>query len=149
MAVFFFFFFSTHIFCIFWWVFVGLPKTRPIIEGSFRDFHVYFWWIMTIYKTCIFVRHPDSKSLVCYPEALCTEAWTQMNLAVFNEDVFTAVGHNDLTDIWLAVAHSLDRSRPKFGLIELFYIIKAYVNCTVDSVKIQPVLLIVGAHPLV
>ena len=25
-------------------------------------------------------RHPHSKSLVLYPEALCTQAWTQMNL---------------------------------------------------------------------
>lgn len=48
----------------------------------------------------IFDRHPNSKSLVLYPEALCTQAWTQMNLmAVFNEDIFTAVGHDGFTDI--------------------------------------------------
>lgn len=48
----------------------------------------------------IFDRQPNSKSLVLYPEALCTQAWIQMNLmAVFNEDIFTAVGHDGFTDI--------------------------------------------------
>lgn len=45
-------------------------------------------------------RHPNTKSLALHPEALCTQAWTQMNLmAVFNEDIFTAVGHDGFTDI--------------------------------------------------
>ena len=39
-------------------------------------------------------------SLALCPEALCIEACTQMNLmAVFNEDIFTAVGHDGFTDI--------------------------------------------------
>lgn len=52
-------------------------------------------------RTCLFFdRHTNSKSLVLYPEALCTQTWTQMNLmAVFNEDIFTAFGHDGFTDI--------------------------------------------------
>ncbi len=39
-------------------------------------------------------------AFIIYPEALCTQAWTQMNLmAIFNEDIFTAVGHDGFTDI--------------------------------------------------
>lgn len=47
----------------------------------------------------IFDRHPNSKSLVLYPEAYCIQAWIQMNMmVVFNEDIFTAAGHDGFTD---------------------------------------------------
>lgn len=70
-------------------------------SGSLRDFRVYFHRRYDDGQNIsIFDRQPNFKSLVLYPEALCTQAWTQMNLmAVFNEDIFTAVGHDGFTDI--------------------------------------------------
>lgn len=72
-------------------------------------------------------RHPHSKSLVLYPEALCTQAWTQMNLmAVFNEDIFTAVGHDGFTDGSHFAHSSGHESRSKVGEVELFISIKVF-----------------------
>lgn len=81
--------------------FVEVSEAGTQTKGSFRDFHVYFWRCYDDgQNTSIFDRQPNSKSLVLYPEALCTQAWIQMNLmAVFNEDIFTAVGHDGFTDI--------------------------------------------------
>lgn len=80
---------------------LSVSKAGTRIRGSFRDFRIYFWWCYDDgHNMPIFERHPNSKSLVLYPEALCTQAWTQMNsMAVFNEDIFTAVGHDGFTDI--------------------------------------------------
>ena len=70
------------------------------IRSSFWDFCVYFGGCYDDgQNVSIFERHPNSKSLVLYPEALCTQAWIHMNLmASFNEDIFTAVGHDGFTD---------------------------------------------------
>lgn len=93
----------TVIFLLFtFFLFLGLSVCWGTnIRRSFRDFLIYFWWRCDDGQNMpIFERHPNSKSLVLYPEALCTQAWTQMNLmAVFNEDIFTAVGHDGFTDI--------------------------------------------------
>lgn len=50
----------------------------------------------------------------------------------------------------LPFAHSLGhKSRPEVGVIELFYVIKAYVKCTVGSENaIQPALVIANTHVL-
>jgi hypothetical protein len=51
-------------------------------------------------RSLFFDKRSNSMSLVCYPEALCIQAWAQMNLIpVFNEDIFTAVGYERFTDI--------------------------------------------------
>lgn len=83
------------------WLSVEVAKAGTHIGGSFRDFHVYIWSCYDDGQNMsIFDRHPNSMSLVFCPEALCTQAWIQMNLmAVFNEDIFTAVGHDSFTDI--------------------------------------------------
>lgn len=82
-------------------LFVEVSEAGTQTKGRFRDFRVYFWWCCDDGQNMsVFDRQPNSKSLVLYPEALCTQAWTQMNLmAVFNEDIFTAAGHDGFTDI--------------------------------------------------
>lgn len=72
-------------------------------------------------------RHP--KSLVIYPEALCTKAWTQMNLmANFNEDIFTALGHGGFSDR-SSFAHSSGyESAAEISRMDLNYAIKSFVK---------------------
>ena len=76
----------------------------------------------------------NSKSLVPYPGALCTRAWTEMNLMpVFNEAIFTAVGHDGSQLFSFFSPTAWDKSRPKVYVIALFCAVKAYVKCTVGS----------------
>lgn len=72
-------------------------------------------------------RHP--KSLVIYPKALCTEAWTQMNVMVyFNESIFAALGHGGFSDR-SSFAHSSGYwSAAEISRMDSFYAVKYFVK---------------------
>lgn len=95
-------FFSFHLFSVSWALGLLRSLKQECISGTVWGISMFYFWgcYDDGQNMSISERHPNSKSLVLYPEALCTQAWTQMNLmAVFNEDIFTAFGHDGFTDI--------------------------------------------------
>ena len=94
--------------------------------------------VMTMFVNMpLFDGSSNSKSLVPYPGAICTRAWTEMILMpVFNEAIFTAVGYDGSQLFSFFLPRAWDKSRPKVCVIALFCAVKAYVKCTVGSEKV-------------
>lgn len=83
------------------------------IRGSLREFRVYFGDCYDDGQSMsISDRHPNSKSLVLYPEAYCTQPWIQMNLmAVFNEHILQLLAMMVSQILSLPFAHSLGQKK--------------------------------------